>query len=1513
MLPLLLLALVWLPTSVVHATAPQFLPDIVAIAEAQAEAAATAAARAKASAEAAEAIYEELDFDAMLDAAAEASDAAQDAAYEIGEAIASAQAYAEAVAEACATAVAQARSRADAAAEAAARAEAAVDALASACATAGANAAASVEACADAAAYGAAAIDAVVEVAAAAMAAANAHAEACARALADVEAHAEAVARALSRAEARALAQVQVAAHARAEARVQVEAIARAHAAAEAYAASIAEVRARAEARAADSQRAFDQAEDRAELVREKVLQDVPCGFVVAEVDGTIDAAVTAVAEASAVASASAEACALAYASATARAEAAAAASARAEAQAVATANAYAEAVAMAEAVGEAKAEASAVAQAAAQAISEAKASAVAQATACARAYARAQATAAAFAEAVAGAKAGAEAEASALAQACAEATGIARAMAQAVGEAYARAEAEAEASAEACAQASAVAEAMAEALARAEASAWASAEASASAYAEAEARASEAYDIIWEAVELVRSYAEAAARAAARASAEAQACAQAAASAHAEATASAEAAGTGEAYASAYAASEAQASSEAIAHASACAQAAAEAHAAAQAAASALAEAQATASATLEAVAEAVGRAQAEARACVAARAEAEAEVAVGTQALAEVRADTDAHAHAAAEAAVTAYAEAIASAEASAQAQAEAFAHAHAAARAEASAEVAVATYVEAAASAYAEAVAAASAAASAEVRVLAEAYAMAQAIASAEAYAYASAQACALATASAEASVRALAEVYARAAAFAEANTEALAQAHVMARAAADAAASAWTSVNIVTDIETSVEAFIDETCLQDLCEPYTCPPPLTLQWDCCVDWMAELGVVYRTTPLPQELEVCPLPQHVRAQITQLRPTRAEVGFSDLPAGLTYAFDLVSMQGTIAGVVPAGGGTWQVRIDFYDANNCLTAMLFLTITIPCEVDCPETPESFRWHFGEFSAGLRISRTASLPSDIRTRLQAIGVVRSEIVSSNLPRGLEFEFFADRFQGRVTGEVPSEGGSWSVRVALFDERDCHVADLEVYITSERACPPTERHGWSFGDVEAGTRHTQRTMPSGLINELRAAGITRVTQVSSNLPSGVSLALDIARGVGTLTGLVPERAGSYQVVFGLFDGDHCERYRLTVTLSVLVAAPCPATQQLRWSFGDVEAGTRHTQRTMPSTLAGQLRAAGITRVTQVSSNLPSGVSLALDIGRGVGTLTGLIPERMGSYQVVFALFDGDQCERYRLTVTLNVQVPDPCRTTQLRWDFGEVRGGTLHLLTAKQLPTDILSQVRAANIVNHTVLRSTLPSGVSLNLDLGRGIANLTGYMPAGDAKYEVVYALFDETKCDRFHLAVSMHVGGAPRPTPGAQLEVHAVYVSSGMAAYLGDRPTTQHLLDNFPALNVPVHVIGETTPQATPFTVERPVGTQAALQFSVRIEAGTSLQAGPVDGRLLMTRPPTTFVPESELRGVAIRIGTHEQWIPLTEEQRRATHFILRPTLSANTRVVAVYGERSGPIIVN
>lgn len=154
-----------------------------------------------------------------------------------------------------------------------------------------------------------------------------------------------------------------------------------------------------------------------------------------------------------------------------------------------------------------------------------------------------------------------------------------------------------------------------------------------------------------------------------------------------------------------------------------------------------------------------------------------------------------------------------------------------------------------------------------------------------------------------------------------------------------------------------------------------------------------------------------------------------------------------------------------------------------------------------------------------------------------------------------------------------------------------------------------------------------------------------------------------------------------------------------------------------------------------------------SSNLPPGLSFELLLDFGQGRLTGQVPDQPGLYQLIYSLTDARQGVVGQLYVLITVgeptTTPGPtgpaCPEAQLlTWGYGEVKGGTLHFFTLRQMPPELLSQIQAAGAQEAELLSSGLPQGVEFTLDLESGTGLLQGYMPPRAAVYEVVYRLFD-------------------------------------------------------------------------------------------------------------------------------------------------------------------------------
>jgi len=205
---------------------------------------------------------------------------------------------------------------------------------------------------------------------------------------------------------------------------------------------------------------------------------------------------------------------------------------------------------------------------------------------------------------------------------------------------------------------------------------------------------------------------------------------------------------------------------------------------------------------------------------------------------------------------------------------------------------------------------------------------------------------------------------------------------------------------------------------------------------------------------------------------------------------------------------------------------------------------------------------------------------------------------------------------------------------------------------------------------------------------------------------------------------------------------------------------------------------MPQELLQALSELGVVAASLSSSNLPAGLNFELLLQFGQGRLTGQVPGQPGLYQVIFNLMDSSQCAVGQLYVLISVGQPTtgPTGPTEptgpqcpealaLRWDFGEVKGGTLHFFTQRQMPPELLSQIRSAGAQQAELVSSGLPQGVEFNLNLANGVGVLQGYMPPQAATYEVIYALYDSRDCEVVRLTVQLRVGG--RETQAQPLQV--------------------------------------------------------------------------------------------------------------------------------------------------
>ncbi len=135
--------------------------------------------------------------------------------------------------------------------------------------------------------------------------------------------------------------------------------------------------------------------------------------------------------------------------------------------------------------------------------------------------------------------------------------------------------------------------------------------------------------------------------------------------------------------------------------------------------------------------------------------------------------------------------------------------------------------------------------------------------------------------------------------------------------------------------------------------------------------------------------------------------------------------------------------------------------------------------------------------------------------------------------------------------------VQAFIDPNCRRPTCEQYAPTQPSCPPAREYTWDFGEVPVGTHtFTARSIPADILSKIKSAGIVKTTKLSSNLPSGVELTLDLNSGVGVLLGNFPTAGRSYEVVFGLYDARNCEIYRLTVTLRTAQARAAPLTVEI---------------------------------------------------------------------------------------------------------------------------------------------------------------------------------------------------------------------------------------------------------------------------------------------------------------------------------------------------------------------
>jgi len=290
---------------------------------------------------------------------------------------------------------------------------------------------------------------------------------------------------------------------------------------------------------------------------------------------------------------------------------------------------------------------------------------------------------------------------------------------------------------------------------------------------------------------------------------------------------------------------------------------------------------------------------------------------------------------------------------------------------------------------------------------------------------------------------------------------------------------------------------------------------------------------------------------------------------------------------------------------------------------------------------------------------------------------------------------------------------------------------------------------------------------------------------------------------------------------------------------CPETRSYGWEFGELTPGMRVSQmRSFPYDLTALVNEAGAVSASLLSSNVPSGLTLELILSAQRAVLEGQVPEKPGSYQVEYLLFDRNQCPVIDLTIYLGVGAPseEPPPETgcpnpiTLSWDFGEVKGGTFHFLTVREIPSSIQYQINSTGAIAADLISSNLPTRAEFNLDLESGIGSLTGYMPAEAGTYEVAFALYDQAECEVIRLRVLISVGGAAQEeTPLPETQKVCVDVSAVALPRSFQTPTT-HLPQPSEPEEISVQmVINGKQYYTTPFRICGSPGDRFTIQAEI------------------------------------------------------------------------------------
>jgi hypothetical protein len=156
-----------------------------------------------------------------------------------------------------------------------------------------------------------------------------------------------------------------------------------------------------------------------------------------------------------------------------------------------------------------------------------------------------------------------------------------------------------------------------------------------------------------------------------------------------------------------------------------------------------------------------------------------------------------------------------------------------------------------------------------------------------------------------------------------------------------------------------------------------------------------------------------------------------------------------------------IPEGGEitlTAEVR-DYQGSSSRSSSGVQLSPCHQTESYCPAYPSVLRWGIEGIRGGTSLFKVMSIPSKLRTELSSKGADEAELVSSNLPYGVDFSLDLAKRSATLIGRFPTTTKTYQLKYNLSNEDDCVVAVLYVNIgvqgskiTIKFGTPQTHEH-----------------------------------------------------------------------------------------------------------------------------------------------------------------------------------------------------------------------------------------------------------------------------------------------------------------------------------------------------------------------------------------------------------------------------------------------------------------------------